>query len=241
MKKTFFCLVMGLVLLTGGRSPAADATAFVDLNSAYVWRGITFNDGLVAQPSLDVTNGGFGINIWGNFDIDDYDDTLDDNEFSEVDMTLYYGFSLQQLEIELGLAEYLFPAGGEGTRELYASLGRPLAGGLSLGMTAYYDVDEVDGWYGNLSLSYGRDITDALGVEASAAVGLADKDFAAAYGGQDSGWYDYCFSLGVSFAVTDVLSLGANINYTDTLDEDVLPDEIVDSNLYGGISIAYSF
>ena len=241
MKRKIFCMVMGLVLLTGGQVLAADATAVVDLNSAYVWRGITFNDGLVAQPSIDVTNGSFGINVWGNFDIDDYDDSLDDNEFSEVDITLYYGFSLQQLEIELGLAEYLFPAGGEGTRELYASLGWPIAGGLSLGMTAYYDADEVDGWYGNLSLSYGLDITDALGIEASAAAGLADKDFAAAYGGQDSGWYDYCFSLGASYAVTEALSLGVNINYTDTLDEDVLPDEIVDSNLYGGISITYSF
>ncbi|HMA84159.1 MAG TPA: hypothetical protein VKN73_00520, partial [Desulfosalsimonadaceae bacterium] len=48
-----------------------------DVVSAYVWRGITFNDGLVVQPYVDVAAGnGFAINVWGNYDIDDYDNTL---------------------------------------------------------------------------------------------------------------------------------------------------------------------
>ena len=42
------------------------------------------------------------------------------------------------------------------------------------------------------------------------------------------------------------MSLGANINYTDSLDDDALPDDGeygsgVDVNTYGGISIAYTF
>ncbi|MEW6078448.1 MAG: MltA-interacting MipA family protein [Thermodesulfobacteriota bacterium] len=241
MKKTLFYLAAVVVLMTGGQALAAEATGAIDVNSAYVWRGITFNDGLVVQPSIDVTSGGFGINVWGNYDVGDYDNTLDDNEFSEIDITPYYGFSLQNVEIELGLAEYLFPAGEDGTRELYASLGWPVLGGLSLGLAAYCDVDEVDGWYGNLSASYGLDVTDALGVEVSAAAGLADTDFAEAYGGDDGGWYDYCFSLKSAYTVSDALSLEASINYSDTLDKDVLPDDVVDTNLYGGISVAYTF
>lgn len=241
MKGLVLSMAMVLVLMAGGPAVAADATAAVDLNSAYVWRGITFNDGLVAQPSIDVTNGSFGINVWGNFDIDDYDNTLDDDEFSEIDITLYYNFSLEPVDIGLGFIEYLFPAGAEGTREAYLSLELPIAGGLSFGTTAYYDVDEVHGWYGNMALAYGLDLTDALGLELSAGAGCADKDYAEAYGGEKGGWYDYSLSLGLSYTVSEALSLGASINYTDTLDKDVLPDDLVDTSLYGGISVAYAF
>ena len=68
-----------LVLAVGLASTpawAAEATAGLDLNSAYVWRGQTFNDGFVAQPSIDVaTEIGIGVNVWGNLDIDDYNET----------------------------------------------------------------------------------------------------------------------------------------------------------------------
>ena len=58
--------------LCAGLAQAADVSAALDLNSAYMWRGLTFNDGLVAQPSIDVAAPhGIGINVWGNFDIDD--------------------------------------------------------------------------------------------------------------------------------------------------------------------------
>jgi hypothetical protein len=241
MKGLILGLAMAMVVWAGGSALAADATAKLDVNSAYVWRGITFNDGLVAQPSIDVSKNGFGVNVWGNFDIDDYDNTLDDNEFSEVDITLYYGFTFKTVDIGLGLIEYLFPAGADGTREAYVSLEVPVFGGLSAGTTAYYDNDQIHGWYGNAGLTYGQDLIDKLGLEASAKAGYADKDYAVAYGGEDSGFYDYTLSLSLSYSATEALTLGAAINYADTLDEEALPDELVDTNLYGGINVAYAF
>lgn len=232
-----------ILLLAGGTAEAADATAAVDVNSAYVWRGITFNDGAVAQPSIDVSKGGFAVNVWGNFDIDDYDEQLDDNEFSEIDLTLSYTFTLKSLEIGLGYIEYLFPAGGLGTREVFVSLGVPLFGGLSAGCAFYYDFDEVDSYYGDVNLTYALSLTDQLGMEAKAKIGYAGEDFAEVYGGTDGGFFDYGFSLSLSYAVTDALSLGAAINYTDTVDEDVLPegDFAHDTEWYGGVRIAYTF
>lgn len=241
MKKLICGLAVVLVLMAGGSAVAADATAAVDVNSAYVWRGITFNDGLVAQPSIDVAKGGFGINVWTNYDIDDYDDTLDDREFSEVDLTLSYGFDLEPVSIGIGYIEYLFPAGGAGTREVYLDLGTAIAGGLSCGVTAYYDFDEVEGLYGNFYLSYGIDLSDCLGLEISAAAGYADEDFAEAYGGTDGGLFDLSCSLGISYSVTDALSLGAGVTYVDTLDDDVLLEDLVDTDVFGGISIAYAY
>jgi opacity protein-like surface antigen len=241
MKRFVVGLAMVMMLMAGGPAAAAEATAAVDVNSAYVWRGITFNDGMVAQPSIDVTNGKFGINVWGNYDIDDYDGALDDNEFSEVDLTLYYGFTLDPVEIGIGVIEYLFPGGAEGTHEAYLSLGLPIAGGLSLGAAAYYDFDQVDGFYGNVSIAYGLDLSESFSMEISAAAGYADEDFAEAYGGEDGGLFDYTLSLGLSYAVTEAWSLSASINYVDTLDDDVLLEDLADTNLYGGVSVAYAF
>lgn len=245
MKRLIPVIALAMVLASS-TVWAADATLSMDVNSAYVWRGITFNDGVVAQPSIDVTNGSFGVNVWGNFDLDDYDDTLDENEFSEVDLTVYYGFNLQNLEITLGLIEYLFPVAGGSTHEAYVSLSHPIIGGLSIGADFYYDFDEVDGYYADLGLTYGMDLAENLSLEVGARAGYADEDFAEYYGGTDSGFYDYTLSLSASYALTQALTVSASINYTDSLDDDALPDDGeygsgVDVNTYGGISIAYAF
>ena len=244
MKRLIPVIALAIVLASSSVW-AADATLGLDMNSAYVWRGITFNDGPVAQPSIDVTNGSFGVNVWANWDIDDYDDQLDDNEFSEVDLTVYYGFSLQKLEIGVGVIEYLFPVAGGSTHEAYVSLGLPIVGGLSVGSTFYYDFDEIDGYYVDLGLTYAMDLTDAFSIEAGARAAYADDDFAMAYSGTDGGLYDYTLSLSASYTLTEAWSVSASINYADSLDDDALADAEdgtgVDVNLYGGISVAYAF
>ena len=41
--------------------------------------------------------------------------------------------------------------------------------------------------------------------------------------------------------VTDAFGIGANINFTDNLDDNALPDETVHTNVFGGISLTYTF
>ena len=86
-----------------GPALAADATVGLDLNSAYVWRGITFNDGAVLQPSVDVAHpSGAGVNVWGNMDLDDYSGAVESGEFSEVDLTLYYAIPVEGWDLSVG-------------------------------------------------------------------------------------------------------------------------------------------
>jgi hypothetical protein len=120
-------------------------------------------------------------------------------------------------------------------------LGLPIIGGLSVGFDFYYDIDEIESYYTDISVSYALGLIDKLDLEASAKVAYAGEDFAEAYGGTEAGFYDFVISLGVSYALTDALSVGANINYVETMDEDVLPDELVDTNVFGGLSISYAF
>lgn len=256
MKRIIALLVLTLVLATGS-AYAADASGAVDIYSAYVWRGYTLNEEAVIQPSMDVTKGGFGFNVWGNFDVIDDDDDIelaDTNQFSEVDLTLSYSFSVSKLDFGVGVIEYLFPyiegdgAGGESaynaTRELYASVGANIFGGLSAGVTYYWDVDEVEDYYATFNLSYGFTIGEKLEIALNGTVGYAGEDFAQFYGGDEeleAGLHDYTLSLGITYPVTEALSIGATYVYVDTMDEEVLPEDSVIVSSYGGINIAYAF
>jgi len=221
---------------------AADVTAAADINSAYVWRGLTFNDGIVIQPSIDVAAGGFGFNVWGNLDVDDYNDTRDSGEFSEVDLTVSYSFDIGPVGASVGYIEYLFPAGGASTSEIFASTSMDIIYGISAGLELYYDIDQVDDFYATASIGYALDINEKLGLELGGLISYAGKDFTAAYaGGTDSGFFNYILSASLSYAISDTLSTGINVNYTDSMESDALPDSAMDSDIYGGISMAYTF
>jgi uncharacterized protein (TIGR02001 family) len=243
MKRLIPVIVLAIVLASGS-AWAADATANLDVMSAYVWRGITFNDNPVLQPSIDVSKNGFGLNVWGNYDYDEYVDGATDNELSEVDLTLYYGFEINKLEVTVGYIEYLFPnTSAESTREVYTSLSYPLFGGLSAGLNFYYDFDEIESYYTDLGLSYEMELMDKLSMTVGAKIGYAGEDFAEAYGGTDAGLHDYNLSAGLSYAATEALSIGAKIAYTDSLDDDVLVDGVYahDVECYGGLTVSYAF
>lgn len=244
MRKTLSVAAVTLVLATGTgmEAKAADVTAAMDINTAYVWRGLTFNDGIVFQPSIDIAKGGFGLNVWGNFDADDYDGALDSGEFSEVDLTASYSFDIGPVSTGVGIIEYLFPAGGESTTELFVTAGMDFGGGFSGGLELYYDVDQVEDFYATASVGYGVDISEQVALEVGALISYAGEDFAEIYaGGTDSGFFNYGLSAGVSYAVSEALSVGGSINVSDSLDDDALPDETVDTTVYGGVSIAYTF
>ncbi len=248
--KRFMLLAAAMIVLTGMAvtpAVAADATAALDVASAYVWRGQTFNDGLVLQPSVDVAaKNGFGINVWGNYDIDDYDGTLDSHEFSEIDLTVSYGTTLGKVDVGVGAIGYFFPAGGEETWELYLSLGVPIIGGLSAGLDFYYDVDAVDEFtYATLSLAYAFDITAKLGLELGGSIAYAGDAFAENAGGEDGGLYDYTLSAALGYAFTDAWSASAGVTYVNALDDDNLPDVddggLEDTNIVFSVGIAYAF
>jgi hypothetical protein len=237
--KKFYYIAIAVILLSGiwlKDSLAAEASFTTDVNSAYVWRGITFNDGVVVQPSLDVTKGGFGFNVWGNLDVDDYDNSLDDGEFSEIDLTLSYGFDIKSVSISFGYIEYLFPAGGLGTREVYGSVSVEPFDGFHTGINVYYDFDEVEDYYMSMNIGYSRELIEKLSMNIDLTAGYAGEDMSA---GTDSGLHDYNISLGLGYAVTDTLSASGFVAYTDSFDDDVLPEQDVD--LYGGIGASYSF
>ena len=62
-----------------GSVATAGVDVTMDLASAYVFRGITFNDGVVFQPGIEASGlglpeayGAVAVGAWANYDIDDY-------------------------------------------------------------------------------------------------------------------------------------------------------------------------
>ncbi len=248
--KRLISMAVAMVTLVGMAvtpAVAADATAAIDIASAYVWRGQTFNDGVVLQPSVDVAaKSGFGINVWGNYDVDDYDGTLNSHEFSEIDLTVSYGTTFGKLDVGVGAIGYFFPAGAEETWELYLSVGMPIVGGLSAALDIYYDVDAVDEFtYSTLSLAYAIDITEKIGLELGGSIGYAGEKFAENAGGEDGGLYDYTLSASLGYTITEALSASAGVTYVNALDDDNLPDVddggLEDTNIVFAVGVAYAF
>ena len=76
MKKTI-TMTMAAALVAG--VAMAEVAVTLDLASAYVFRGVTLNDGAVIQPGIEASGfeipeeyGALAVGAWGNYDLDDY-------------------------------------------------------------------------------------------------------------------------------------------------------------------------
>jgi len=243
MKRTTFLGAAAIVAMGAQIASAADVSATLDLASAYVFRGVTFNDGLVAQPGLEVGSafgGGvsYTLGVWGNIDIDDYDDTLEDGQFSEIDIYASLGIPMPEgaelLSLDLGYCEYTYPSGGgDADREISASFGLDVIAAPYL--AAYYGVDGgIDQTlYLEAGVGHEMEITDTgLGLELGALIGYLDPD------GGESGFSHYDLSAGISWEF-----LSASVTYVGQIDDDVLPDGAgsYDAEVVGMIGVGADF
>mgnify|MGYP001818532280 CR=1 FL=1 len=214
--------------LIAGTAVAEVSTTF-DFASAYVYRGVTFNDGFVFQPGIEAAGlglpeeyGSVAVGAWANMDFGDYDDTLATSEFSEVD--LYASYSLptlvEGLDLFVGYCDYTYPYGG-GTSDKEASVGAGYEiSGVGLGLTYYQGIGgAINGSsYVEFDVGYGIDFTEELSGSIDAGFAFAD------YEGGESGLNDYDIGASVVYALGEVWSAGASLTYIGQGDDEVLPD-----------------
>ncbi len=240
----------------------ADASLDVEYYSSYVWRGQVLNSESVLQPAFSASaDFGLSLSAWGNMDLTDKADCR--GEFTEVDLTVEYELPLTGLfGASVGLIEYLFPKEGDctdeppeghpdipdrtdsDTREVFIAMGLDVM--LSPTLTLYYDVDEVNGFYGNFELGHEIALTEQLALGLSASIGMGGRDYNDYYFGKKSiALNDLNLSAGLAYAFTEDLSASAAIRYTTLLDGSIRDggSEIYDNEdrIYGNISAAYSF
>ena len=215
MKKAT-AVVLAVLAGVSGMAVGADVSVSLDLASAYVFRGSTLNDGFVVQPGLEVSGLPVTIGVWGNLDIDDYDDALDSGEFSEIDIYASYGLPLdiESVGFSVGCCEYTYPSGGgEADREV--SLSAELDMLLSPSLDIHYGIDgAIDRTlYAELGIGHEIGLSEKVTLAVSAALGYLDPDEG------ESGFSHADLSLGIGCGL---LSVG--VTYIAQIDDDVLPD-----------------
>jgi hypothetical protein len=238
---TRWALVTVLATLGTGTTSAlaAESSFSLDFSNAYIWRGIVFNDSGVAQFTLDTgsLNAGsvpIGFNVWGNWDIGDFDGTLEKRNFSEIDLTVYVGLPAG---FEVGLIDYEFPQSPASTQEIYVSWSTDLI--VTPSVSFYYDFGAVDSFYMSIDGTFTAYSNEKTSVDLTALIALAGEDFARAYGGEKGGFYNYNLSAGVSHQVNDTFGLSASAGYSGSLDKKVLPEQPLGFYVMGGVGFGF--
>ncbi|WP_372806203.1 TorF family putative porin [Pontiella sp.] len=238
MKKCIIATVAA-GLVTGG-ALAGVSTTF-DLASAYVFRGVTYNDGAVFQPGIEAAGfmlpeeyGSIAVGTWANYNFSGYNSP--DYQFSEVD--LYAAYSLPTLvdgmDLFLGYTQYTYGGGADqlDDKEMNFGIGYEISG-VALGATVYYGLGgAVDqSLYYELALGYGVELTDELSGSVDARFGFAHFD------GGESGFSDYDIGASLAYALSDAWSVGASVAYIGQGEDDVLTDAAHDVSVVGMLSI----
>jgi hypothetical protein len=236
MWRTWIILLLFSLVMSHVPSDAAEVTVSLDMVSAYVFRGITYNDGPCLQPYLETAAGDITFALWANFDLNEYE-YVKAGDFSEVDFTLAYQRTLGMFDLSAGVMQFLFPEAGPhtNTRELFGSASTALFGGVGGSVYVGYDIDEIEDIYTSMLLLYNLPVrTPAVAISFS--VGYVGKNTST---GHAAGFHEYAVTCRGSTPIARNVELTVHATYTDGLDQHALPEQ--DIEIFGGLSIACSF
>lgn len=245
MKKRMMMLMTAVLI--AGAVHAANVSATADFASAYIWRGVTVNDGFVFQPGAAIAGlpipeqyGAVSFGTWANYDIED--NAAGEGGFSEVDYYLTYTLPIKVVDLSATYTEYTYPNSDYDTdKEIALSIGKAIGEtGLYPSLTANYGLDggvEED-WYIQGGLGYNKDLTAALALSSSVKVAYVFDEGDSS--GPD-GFNDATASLGLAYKLTENWSIKGSINYVAQLDSDVLTDDEYDEPVYGMLGLACNF
>lgn len=241
--------------------PTLSAELSVDILSDYMWRGTTCNGNPVWQPSLTLGSdfgdyGGLSFNIWSSFDLTHKRGTATNSRreagLQEIDYTLSYAVELFGLGFDVGHIWYTFPNNtGSSDQDLYLSVSydNPI---VTPSATVYWNYSDSAGTdvsmvYYSLALSHDFALTDALTLSPSASLGFGGNAWTKYVTGESLGTEltDQTIGVAASYALTDNVSLGAQINYTwipsSTLREYDYMGQGKDQLVWGGVNVTVAF
>ena len=222
--------------------------ASADVMSNYVWRGQKLSNSWVIQPSVGITYGVFGANIWANYDSDAKIDEGDGHgEFNETDITLNYSRSIDKITLTAGYIYYALNNAND-TQELYLSAGYDTL--LSPTLTLYYDYDEGNGAFLVASISHSFEVSKdiALNLGASASYNINNKVMGFDKDGKDfSNFYNAEISSSLNIPVYKAITVTPKFAYSFPLSNDAkeaikkISDDGDRDIFYGGINLTLSF
>jgi hypothetical protein len=254
--KSFRVLVLAMIIavMAAGSLYAEDikteGSVSADVMSNYVWRGQKLSNSWVVQPSVAITYGVFGANIWANYDSDRPEATSSDTghgEMTETDVTLTYTRSIDKITLTAGYIYYALD-GANDTQEIFVSAGYDTL--LSPTLTIYYDYDEGQGAFVVASVGHSFEVMKEMSLDlgASASYNINNKVMGYDKNGDDfSNFYNGEISSSMTIPVWKAVSVTPKIAYSFPLSSDAkeaiksISDDGDKDIFYGGINLALSF
>lgn len=227
--------VLVIITFNANAETKKSASASVDVMSSYMWRGFELHENPAIQPSVGITYGDFGINLWSDYN-------TKTKEAAETDLTLNYVFSMDKLSFDIGYI-YFGLDNATDTQEIYISAAYNMF--LSPSLTVYYDFDEGDGTFIVASIGHdlavGDDMTLSLGASASY---NADSAYSI---GTYNDFHNADISAALSIPINKDISITPMIAYSTDLSNDAeaaiegLSADTESEFIYGGVNLALSF
>jgi hypothetical protein len=249
-RSTILCTVTAILAGMGTVGWAEDSVSVgvaADLFSKYIWRGQNLVDDWVLQPSASVGYQGFTGSVWGNMDLTG--DAVGSGQFNEVDLSLDYSNTvpgLDKLGYSVGAIYYNFPnTGGPATAEVYGGLSLDVP--LSPAVRWYYDFDEIEGSY--IQLSLGHTLEKIWGwrddcycdLQLGASLGYGTAGYNDGYFGVDDGAVnDLTLTAGLPICLGK-LTIRPSVGYSIMIDDDIRAATGKSDNFWGGVGFAYNF
>lgn len=182
-------------------------------------------------------------------------------EFVEIDTTAGYSQTFDRLSLDAGVTSYAIPNGQEfitnspafsergETKELFVRLGYDVWRGVTPFVEGHRDIDETDGFYGELGVRKGFDLAQDLTGAVRLAAGYSDEDHADwTYGRAPEFDADFTVVLAeaqVDYrydANTDIFLRVAYSTFIDDAQEDWFETIGVESdNTWAGLGVRWSY
>jgi hypothetical protein len=222
--------------------------ASADIMTNYVWRGQKLSNTWVIQPSVGITYGVLGVNLWGNYDSDSkIDEGSGHGEFTETDLTISYTRSLDKWTLGAGYIYYALNNAND-TQELYLSASYDTL--LKPSLALYYDFDEGNGAFLVASIGHSFEVASGINLNlgASASYNINNKVMGFDKSGDDfSNFYNAELSSSLTIPVWKAITVTPKVAYSFPLSNDAedaienISDDGDKDIFYGGVNITLSF
>jgi hypothetical protein len=230
-----FMFVLVSVEALNAHATETSGEASIGIYNSYMWRGFELHEDVAIQPSVGITYGAFGANLWSDYN-------ADIKEAVETDLTLNYTHSIDKIGFDIGYIYYGLD-GATDTQEIYFAVSYDTL--LSPSLTLYYDFDEGDGAFIVASVGHDIPINQDIAVSLGASISYnAESEYAI---GDYSALHNGEISVSTSIPVYKAISISPMIAYSFTLSDDA-KDAVQSLNadgdnnfFYGGASASLSF
>ncbi len=214
MKAKFFLVVLCVMSISGvllsqekqnDSEPATFTFESLFVNK-YLWRGITYDEGLVIQPSLTMYQNNWTLMFWGNYVVSDSYDDVKNHEF---DIYVQYDFEFGDLTLSPNILFYSYPQqDAESTFELSLA-GEYSLGDFSIGTSLSTDIKLGKSYlFGYHSVGYTKELGETLELNASGGFGWGTENFNEYYIGIKKSGLNYIYSnISLSYKMLNNVSL----------------------------------